>query len=147
MVFEQVTLPDRGGRAPIVLPPSRAQSLDDRPRRAASPLPRWRLRRVIGFVEENLDQRITLSDLAAQAGLSRMHFAAQFGAATGMQPHAYVQRRRIEQAKELLAETEERLVDVALSVGFQTQAHFTTVFKQETGETPRRWRMANCRLA
>jgi AraC-like DNA-binding protein len=78
--------------------------------------------------------------MAVAAGLTRMHFAAQFRAATGMRPHGFLLQRRIERAQELLRDPELALVDVALSVGFQTQAHFTTVFKRFTGRMRNRWR-------
>ena len=87
-------------------------------------------------------RKITLNDLAAVAGLSRMHFAAQFRAAVGMRPHQYLLKRRIERAEELLKQAEVSLVDIALTVGFQTQAHFTTVFKRFAGDTPYQWRSA-----
>lgn len=105
-----------------------------------APLPKWRLRRVVQFVDANLDQPLSLADLARAAGLSRMHFAAQFRAATGFRPHEYMLRRRIEQAQDRIASTAEPLVDVALSVGFRTQAHFSTVFKRFAGATPQEWR-------
>jgi AraC-like DNA-binding protein len=68
-----------------------------------------------------------------------MHFAAQFKAVTGMRPHEYLLRRRIERAQEMLLKTSTPLVDVALSLGFQTQAHFTGVFKRFAGAPPRAW--------
>lgn len=105
-----------------------------------APLPKWRLRRVVQFVDANLEQPVSLADLAQVAGLSRMHFAAQFRAATGFRPHEYMLRRRIEQAQDRLASTAEPLVEVALSVGFRTQAHFSTVFKRFAGATPQEWR-------
>lgn len=110
--------------------------------RSRTPLPAWRLRRVVAHVDAHLEDPITLADLASVAGLSRMHFAAQFRVATGLRPHEYLLRRRIDHARQLLAEPHSKLVDVALSVGFQTQAHFTTVFKRIVGETPHRWRCA-----
>jgi AraC family transcriptional regulator len=61
-------------------------------------------------------------------------------AATGTRPHDYVLRRRIERAQDLLRNSETGLVDIALGVGFQSQSHFTTVFKRFVGETPHRWR-------
>ncbi|MEW6148553.1 MAG: helix-turn-helix transcriptional regulator, partial [Pseudomonadota bacterium] len=85
---------------------------------------------------------ITLEHLAAVAGLSRMHFAAQFRAAVGMRPHEYLLKCRIERAQELLKQGDVSLVDTALTVGFQTQAHFTTVFKRFVGDTPYQWRSA-----
>lgn len=103
-------------------------------------LPAWRLKRVTAYVDAHIGEPITLADLADAAGLSRMYFAAQFRAATNLRPHEYVLRRRIDHAKALLAETADSLVDIALSVGFQTQAHFTTVFRRFVGDTPRQWR-------
>jgi AraC-like DNA-binding protein len=85
-------------------------------------------------------EAITLENLAATAGLSRMYFSRQLQAATGLSPHEYVLRKRIERAQQRLAATADPLVDVGLSVGFQTQAHFTTVFKKIAGYMPHQWR-------
>nr|WP_245502473.1 AraC family transcriptional regulator [Bradyrhizobium betae] len=112
----------------------------ERPQIKVNGLPKWRLRRVEEYVKAHFDRGIGLSDLANIAGLSRMHFAAQFRIATGYRPHEYLQHQRIEHAKSLLSTTETPLVEVALAVGFCTQAHFSTVFKRTTGETPARWR-------
>ncbi len=111
------------------------------PRRIA--LPRWRLHRVHDYVQANLGSSITLSDMASAAGLSPMHFAAQFRVATGQRPHDYLLQCRIDRAKTLLASTQRSLIDVTLEVGFCTQAHFTTVFKRFTGTTPHLWRRDN----
>lgn len=110
--------------------------------RTVRSLQKWRLKRVMQYIDDNLDAKVTLQQLAAVAGLSRMHFAAQFRAAVGMRPHDYLLKRRIERAQELLRRTDTSLVDIALTVGFQTQAHFTTVFKRFTGDTPYQWRSA-----
>jgi AraC-like DNA-binding protein len=103
-------------------------------------LQKWRLKRVIEYVDSHLAAKISLADLAAVAGLSRMHFASQFRAATGLRPHEYLLRRRIRRAEELLRNSTMAIVEIALTVGFQTQAHFTTVFKRFVGCTPRQWR-------
>jgi AraC family transcriptional regulator len=113
------------------------------PRTRVNALPKWRLRRVEEYVQANFDSGISLSDLAMVAGLSRMHFAAQFRAATGYRPREYLLNQRIEHAKSLLLNTETPLVQVALTVGFSSQAHFSTVFKRITSETPARWRCAS----
>src|SRR5258707_6540138 len=110
------------------------------PPSAVSALPKWRMIRVLRYIEMNIGESITLANLAATVGLSRMYFAKQFRASTGIRPHDFVLRKRIERAQELLAVTSDTLVDVALSVGFQTQAHFTTVFKRITATTPYQWR-------
>jgi len=108
--------------------------------RQSSKLAPWRLKRAIDYVEARLDEPVSLADVASSAGLTRMHFAAQFRAATGFRPHEYLLRRRIERAQEMLVATGMSLVDVALSVGFQTQSHFTSVFKRYAGQPPRAWR-------
>ncbi len=110
------------------------------PRHSPGCLTLWRLKRVHAFVDGHIDEPLRLADLAAAAGLSRMHFAAQFRAATGMRPHTFVVSRRIDRAKTLMATTDSTLVTVALEAGFQSQAHFCAIFKQQTGMTPSRWR-------
>jgi len=109
-------------------------------RGGVKPLPKWRLKRVLEFVESNLDRTISLQLLAGVSGVSRMYFAAQFRVATGLSPHTYVLQRRLARAENLLADTDDSIVDIALGVGFQTQSHFTTVFKRAKGLTPNRWR-------
>ena len=117
-----------------------AAGTSGRPVRA---LQKWRLKRVFEYVDVHLSNKITLLDLAAVAGLSRMHFASQFRMATGLRPHEFVLRRRVQQAEELLRDSRMAIVEIALTVGFQTQAHFTTVFKRFAGCTPRQWRAAS----
>lgn len=107
---------------------------------ATAPLAAWRLRKATEYIEANLADAIRLANLADAAGLTRMHFAAQFKAATGQRPHDYLLRRRIERAQDLLASTDHPIVQVAMDVGFQTQAHFASVFKRFAADTPSRWR-------
>jgi AraC-like DNA-binding protein len=116
-------------------------------RASVGALPKWRLRRVQMLIDERLAEPLTLSNLAAAAGLSRMHFASQFRAATGSSPHEYLLCRRIEAAKTLLASTQTSLAEIALEVGFLAQAHFTTVFKRLAGATPAQWRRAHHEVA
>jgi AraC family transcriptional regulator len=108
-----------------------------------SSLSKWRLKRATDFMAANLSESIGLVAIANAAGLSRMHFAAQFRVATGLRPHEYLQRRRIERARELILNTHLPLVEIAFEVGFKTQAHFTSVFASLVGETPNVWRQRN----
>jgi AraC family transcriptional regulator len=112
-------------------------------RRQIRALQKWRLKRVVEYVDNHIADKICLLDLAAVAGLSRMHFASQFRVATGLRPHEFLLRRRIRRAEELLQNSTMAIVEIALNVGFQTQAHFTTVFKRFVGCTPRQWRTAS----
>jgi AraC-like DNA-binding protein len=112
-------------------------------RRQSTPLPKWRLKRVVEYVDAHLENSVSLADLASCAGLTSMHFARQFRVATGIRPHEYLLRRRIARAQELLLTSNTALVEIAFCVGFQTQAHFTTVFKRFVGVTPGQWRREN----
>lgn len=112
----------------------------NRPQVPLSCLPAWRLNKVKAFVEANVAEPLRLNDLAAACGLSRMHFAAQFRAATGLRPHDYVLSRRIEHAKRFITAGGATLVEIALDSGFQSQAHFCAIFKRLTGVTPTMWR-------
>ncbi|MBY0610986.1 MAG: AraC family transcriptional regulator [Beijerinckiaceae bacterium] len=111
--------------------------------RGANELAKWRLKRAVDYIDDNLDGSVTLADVSAAAGLTRMHFAAQFKASTGLRPHEYLLRRRVEKAQQLLATRNASVVDVALSVGFESQSHFTTVFKRFVGKPPHAWRQSN----
>lgn len=117
-----------------------AEKPDSTSQRNVASLPNWRLKRTIDFIDSHADEPITLADLARTAGLSRMHFAAQFRKATGLRPHEYLLRQRVEKAKTMLRTTHLPIVEIALAVGFGSQAHFTGVFKRFAGETPHRWR-------
>ncbi|REG49604.1 AraC-like DNA-binding protein [Paraburkholderia sp. BL6669N2] len=109
-------------------------------RSSSSGLVKWRLRRAIDFIEANLQEHVTLSDIAKHAGLSRMHFAAQFRRATGFTPHQFLTLRRVERAKSLLSEGRLEIVEISANVGFHSQAYFTSVFRKITGTTPSCWR-------
>jgi AraC family transcriptional regulator len=108
--------------------------------RAITELPKWRMTRVLEFIDAHLGEPIGLADMAQSAGLTRMHFAAQFRQASGLRPHEYLLRRRIEHAQSLLADSRHNVLDIALASGFRSQAHFTTVFKRFVGATPYSWR-------
>lgn len=98
------------------------------------------LRRVLALVEGRLDEAIGLDDLAAAAGVSRFHFARAFKAAVGESPYRWLTGLRVEKAKAVLAQTRLSLIEVAISVGFESQSHFGQVFRARTGLTPRDWR-------
>jgi AraC family transcriptional regulator len=110
------------------------------PGKQPSELSRWRLNRSIEYIEANLLKPIYLIELSNAVGLSRMHFAAQFRAATGYTPNRYILRRKIAHAQTLLRNPSMSIVNIALALGFRTQAHFTFVFKSIVGHPPAYWR-------
>jgi AraC family transcriptional regulator len=105
-----------------------------------SGLPPRILRRVREKIESNLDADLSLDTLAAESGYSRAHFLRMFRAATGLTPHQYVLDLRISRAKDCLKQKNSSIIDVAVSCGFSSQSHMTTVFRQRLEMTPAEFR-------
>jgi len=104
-------------------------------------LPLSRLRRVTDYIQEHLDQELTLAQLSAVVCMSPFHFARLFQRTTGMPPHRFVVRARIDRALALLTVHESSVGGIARAVGFRTPSHFSTVFRRITGITPRAYRV------
>ena len=100
----------------------------------------YTLRCVTDYIEDNLTKDLTLAEIADVAHMSPHYFSRAFRNSAGTPPHRYVIDRRIEKAKTLLSENCLPLVEVGLSVGFQNQSHFTTLFHKRTGVTPKVYR-------
>jgi AraC-like DNA-binding protein len=103
-------------------------------------LDRRRLSRVLDYIEANLEEDLTVDELAGIACLSRFHFARAFKTAIGRSPHQYVSAKRLERAKALLIGADRSLVDITLTLGFSCQANFTRAFRRATGLTPGQYR-------
>jgi AraC family transcriptional regulator len=92
----------------------------------------------------HLDEPLTVGDLARVCGLGATSFSASFRQATGLTPHRYLRKTRIERSCDLLRTTVLSIREVAEAVGFGGQSHFCTAFTQERGLTPSAYRRA-CR--
>jgi AraC family transcriptional regulator len=103
-------------------------------------LPRYKLRRAVDYINENVVDDISFRDIAAHLKMSAYHFARMFKQSTGESPHHYIVRCRIERAKTLLADAKLPISDVAFEVGYKSQSHFTTCFGRLTGLTPAAFR-------
>jgi len=99
-----------------------------------------RIRRAIELMMAQLDQELSLKDLAAASYLSPFHFARLFKKLTGTTPHAYLAALRTATAQRLLAETDLPITEVSLRVGYSSPSHFARGFRQATGLTPRAFR-------
>lgn len=108
---------------------------------AGAGLPQDKLRLVLGHIDASLGESLKVRDLAQCVGLSQFHFARMFRRSVGRPPHGYLTDLRMERARRLLRETDLPLAKVATLVGYQTQAHFTGVFHERNGSTPRAYRM------
>ena len=107
-------------------------------------LERQRLAQVIDYIEAYLTEDLSLSDLAAVSGFSKFHFSRLFKQAVGITPHRYLMKRRVERVtlalkKVDLRENSGAIAQTAHDFGFADQSHFTRVFKQVKGKTPRQF--------
>jgi AraC family transcriptional regulator len=102
-------------------------------------LPRYRLKRVLDHIGDNLIDDLSLSQLAAIAGMSQHYFAEMFKQSTGRAPHQYVLLRRIERAKEHLRDPKCSVIEAALAAGFQNPSHFARMFRKIVGISPSRF--------
>ncbi len=103
-------------------------------------LPKYKLREVITYINEYLDQNLTLVELAAVIKMSPHYFATLFKQSTGLAPHQYVTKCRIEKAKQLLRCKELTILEVSQLVGFVSPSHFAKVFRKHTTTTPKIYR-------
>ncbi len=99
-----------------------------------------RERRIREYIEQHLDQDLSINALARVLGINPHYFANAFRLTTGFTPHRYVSHRRIDRAQQLLTDTDLALVDIAYRCGFKSQGQFTTLFRQFTGKTPGKFR-------
>ncbi|WP_216206914.1 helix-turn-helix transcriptional regulator [Amycolatopsis aidingensis] len=109
----------------------------------ARPLPTVaHLRRAKDWMDTRYDQPLEVSQVAAVAGCSRSHFIHSFAAAYGESPMAYLTRRRIERAKDLLRAANLTVTEICMLVGFASLGTFSRRFSELVGMSPTRYRAA-----
>ena len=109
--------------------------------RSGSPsLPGYKLQQITDWMAEHVAEDFSLDQLAAQAGVSKFHFARLFKGALGVAPSRYHINLRINLARRLLRETKKSVVEVALEVGYANPSHFAQLFRRETGLSPSNYR-------
>lgn len=105
------------------------QGLDDR-----------RLRRVLDYMTAHLEDDVRLKDLADAACLSVFHFIRMFTSTTGLTPHRYLSRLRLERAKTLLSLRTMSIAEIAQACRFSSQSAFSRAFRRATIATPQAYR-------
>jgi AraC family transcriptional regulator len=108
--------------------------------RARGGLAGWQKRTVVDFIEENLVEHISLAKLAQLIQLSPYHFCRAFKQSFGVPPHRYHTRRRIDRAKALLANPDESVTSIGMTIGFSETSSFTAAFRKASGMTPTEYR-------
>ncbi len=100
-----------------------------------------RFDRVFAYIDEHLDEDLTLEGLSRIANFSKFHFHRQFSAYAGLGVFQYVQLMRLRRASLRLAENRgERILDIALEAGFESHEAFSRAFKRAFGQTPSAFR-------
>jgi len=100
----------------------------------------WQLRRVLSYIEANLDTTIRSHELSALTRLSTCYFFRAFKASLGVSPFVYIQERRIERACRMMLSGAESLSQIAYACGLCDHSHFCRVFQRVLGVTPGVWR-------
>ena len=114
----------------------------------ATPSAVARVTQAVRAIERQPSARITLSGLAAEAGLSPYHFLRTFERLTGSTPHQYILRSRLREAATRLAIESAKVIDVAFDAGFGDVSNFNRAFRAEFGVSPRAYRvMAGARTS
>jgi len=100
-------------------------------------LPPRMLQSIREYIDNHLDCRLYVEELATQLGISPSHFTKSFRRSVGTTPHNYVMRRRLLRAQEMLSQSDLSLVEIALRTGFADQSHFSRRFHQLIGLPPK----------
>jgi AraC family transcriptional regulator len=119
-------------------------SMAKAPPRASGGLSPRRLKIVVDYIEANLGDPLTLQDLATLAGVSARHFERAFRQSVGSPPHAFLLRKRVYAARELLVSRPTlTIAEIAHQVGFASSSHLTTMFRRQVGCAPAAFRRLN----
>lgn len=101
------------------------------------------VRRAMGFIHEQYAEPLTREQIAAHVNISPDYLTDCFRQEVGVTPMVYLNRYRLKQARDLLENSDMKIAQIALAVGFSESAHFTRMFQREVGVTPRAWRQGH----
>lgn len=95
------------------------------------------------WLESNPQASMSLEQLASRFGFSERNLKRRFTLATGLAPHLYLQKVRIDRAKKLLISGALSVQQIAHQVGYENVSYFIRLFQREAGDTPAQWRKTN----
>ncbi len=100
----------------------------------------FRLHKIMNAVLEHPEAEHSLEQMAAMAGITPSHFCRVFKKATGISPHQYVMKARLDKAQQMLVQTDLTLAAVSEALGFASQSHFSRAFRGYAGISPSEYR-------
>ena len=100
----------------------------------------WQVERICNYLQEHLADDVRLDDLAGLLGISSFHLCRAFRKATGMPPHRWRMQRRVERARQMLADGDLPVAEIALSVGYDDPSQFAAAFRKIVGVSPAQYR-------
>lgn len=119
-------------KAHILRGPTSASPLDI----PTSAFSAYRLHHIMNAILQNPEANHSLEEMSARAGITPSHFCRVFRKATGLSPHQYAMKAKLDRAQDMLMQSDLALSSIAEFLGFTSQSHFTRAFRQFAGETP-----------
>ncbi len=104
------------------------------------------LKQTINYIDENITEKIKISDLARQTKWESQHFNRLFAKYLGVTPYKYIMDKKIDKAKILITETNIPITQISFELGIKSHSNFCSIFKKHTGKTPenfRKWHELN----
>lgn len=98
------------------------------------------IEQVQAWLESRYSEEVRLADVAKNHGMSLRNFARRFSSATGEKPLAYLQRIRLEAARDLLVHSDKSIKHISLDVGYSDSSYFCRLFRTQIGQTPAAYR-------
>lgn len=100
----------------------------------------YQVTKCMEYIYDHLHERLVVSDIAAELGLSVQYLSKLFHAETGITLNRYILKKRIDAACQMLKYSDYEAVDIGSFLSFSSHSHFIQKFKQETGLTPKQYR-------
>ena len=99
-----------------------------------------RIQNAIEYIEDNLQEKMSITNISSQSYFSAFHFQRLFQAITGFSVQQYIRNRRLSEAAVLLITTSQSILEIAISFEYGSQEAFTRAFVQYFGITPTKYR-------
>ena len=96
--------------------------------------------RAVSYIARNIHSPLRVSDIANAVFLSRSRLSQYFREQTGMTITDYIRKEKIQEAQRMLSMSTRPISQISMLLGFSSQSHFTRIFKQQTGVTPKIFR-------